>query len=67
MAAGFSYLVVQLPRHVIIRCAAMLENGPEVDFDKLPLRSMTEVTKDSAQTSQKKNVVKKTFGIRGGL
>lgn len=32
----------------------MLKNGPEVNFDKLPLRSMTEMTKYSAQTSHKK-------------
>lgn len=31
----------------------MLENGPEVNFDKLPLRTVTEMTKYSAQTSQK--------------
>lgn len=34
----------------------MLENGPEVNFDKLPLRSMTEMTKYSAQTSEKNKV-----------
>lgn len=49
-----TYLVVELPRHVIFRCASVLKNGPEVNFDKLPLRTMTEMAENSAQTSQGK-------------
>lgn len=49
-----TYLVVQMPRHVIFRCASVLKNGPEVNFDKLPLRTVTEMAENSAQTSRGK-------------
>lgn len=54
MAERSTHLVVQLPRQVALRCAPLLENGPEVDLDELPLRSMTEVAKYSTQRSKKK-------------
>lgn len=36
----------------------MLENGPEVNFDKLPLRTMTEMAKYPAQNKSRSKVKK---------
>lgn len=56
------YLIVQLPRQIVVRCAPLLENGPEVDLDELPLRSMTEVTEYSTQKSQKSQKINQMRG-----
>ena len=58
---GSSYLVMQVPGLIISLRTSSVENGPEVNFDKLPLRPMTEMTKDSEKKMQTKREINYTM------